>query len=235
VRLAKPGDALIERADVNSRRYRSSAEVKAEFVASLPPRTGELAYELSRSITFLHLKWKLFRALYGTSRERIDLLNRTAPAFFAYLDQIMFHDVVLAITRLTDPPGTGKRKNACLARLIMLLAPHVGAAELAGWRSELSLLNAAVQPLREARNRYLAHDDLPSALNHHPRSMPGASRAQVETMLQRIRGLFESIEEKFCGSHTPHEFVDAQGGEQLIASLERAVGGHSMIGHEKRP
>ena len=59
--------------------------------------------------------------------------------------------------------------------------------------------------------------------------------AQVETMLQRIRGLFESIEEKFCGSHTPHEFVDAQGGEQLIASLERAVGGHSMIGHEKRP
>jgi hypothetical protein len=213
---------------VNSRRYRSSAEVKAEFVASFPPKTGELAYELSSSITFLHLKWKLFRALFGTSQERINLLNQTAPAFFAFVGQIMFNDVVLAITRLTDR----KRKTACLAQLITLLAPHVGMAELAGWRSQLALLNAAVEPLRETRNRYLAHDELPTALNSNPRPMPGVSRAQVETMLKRIRGLFESIEEKFRGSHTPHESVDAQGGEQLIASLERAVGGHS-IGHEK--
>jgi hypothetical protein len=40
--------------------------------------------------------------------------------------------------------------------LIKLLAPQVGSAELAGWRSELALLNAAVEPLREVRNRYLA-------------------------------------------------------------------------------
>src|SRR6476661_562082 len=43
-------------------------------------------------------------------------------------------------------------------------------------------------------------------------------------MLKRIRGLFESIEEKFRGSHTSHEFIDADGGEQLIATLQRAVG-----------
>ena len=220
---------------MNTRRYRSSAEVKAEFVASFPPKTGELAYELSRSITFLQLKWKLFRALYGTSQERIDLLNRTAPTFFAFLDQIMFHDVVLAITRLTDPPGTGNHQNASLARLIMLLAPHVGAAELAGWRSELKLLNGAVEPLRDTRNRFLAHDDLPATLNYHPRPIPGVSRAQMEAMLKRIRDLFDSIDTKFRGSPTSHEIIVADGGEQLIAALERAVGGHSMIKHEKRP
>lgn len=32
-----------ERADMNSKRYRSSAEVKAEFDASFPPTTGEHA------------------------------------------------------------------------------------------------------------------------------------------------------------------------------------------------
>jgi hypothetical protein len=194
---------------MNSRRYRSSTEVKSEFVTSFPPKTGELAYELSKSITFLHLKWKLFRALFGTSQERIDLLNQTAPAFFAFVGQIMFKDVVLAITRLTDR----KRKTACLAQLITLLAPHVGVAELARWQSELALLNSEVEPLRETRNRYLAHDELPTALNNHPRPMPGVSRAQVETMLKRIRGLFESIEEKFCGSHTSHEAINADGGD----------------------
>ena len=90
-----------------------------------------------------------------------------------------------------------------------------------------------MEPLREARNRYLAHDELPTALNNHARPMPGVSYAQMETTLKRIRDLFESIEAKFRGSRTRHELVDADGGEQLIASLERAVGSHSIIGHEK--
>src|SRR5437773_3020547 len=118
---------------------RSADEVKAEFIQSFPAKTGELACELSWSITHLHLKWKNYRALFGTSPERIDLLNHAAPGFFGQLDPIMRHDVVLAITRLMDPPRTGRHKNASLGGLIELLAPHVGAAELAGWQSELAL------------------------------------------------------------------------------------------------
>ena len=81
---------------------RSADEVKAEFIQSFPAKTGELACELSWSITHLHLKWKNYRALFGTSPERIDLLNHAAPGFFGQLDPIMRHDVVLAITRLVN-------------------------------------------------------------------------------------------------------------------------------------
>ena len=108
------------------------------------------------------------------------------------------------------------------AWLYELLAPHVGAAELAGWQSELALLNAAVKPLRAVRDRFVAHEDLATALNYHPQPLPGFSRADVEALLERIRGLFNSIEEKFLGSHASHELIIADGGEQLIASLERA-------------
>jgi hypothetical protein len=80
--------------------------------------------------------------------------------------------------------------------------------------------------------RYLAHDELPTALNNHPRPMPGVSYAQMETTLKRVRNLIGSIEAKFRGSRTWHELIDADGGEQLIASLERAVSGHSLIGHD---
>ena len=201
---------------------RSADEVKAEFIQSFPAKTGELACELSWSITHLHLKWKNYRALFGTSPERIDLLNHAAPGFFGQLDPIMRHDVVLAITRLMDPPRTGRHKNASLGGLIELLAPHVGAAELAGWQSELALLNAAVKPLRAVRDRFVAHEDLATTLNYHPQPLPGFSRADVEALLERIRGLFNSIEEKFLGSHASHELIIADGGEQLIASLERA-------------
>jgi hypothetical protein len=123
---------------MNSRRYQSADEVKAKFVQSFPPGAGELACELSWSITHLHLKWKHYRSLFGTSLERIDLLERAAPALFRWLETIMRNDVVLAITRITDPPRTGKHQNASLERLIELLEPHVvGSVALAGgliWR-----------------------------------------------------------------------------------------------------
>ncbi len=213
---------------MNSKRYRSADEVKAEFVQCFPGGAGELACELSWSITHLHLKWKHYRSLFATSMERIDLLNRAAPALFRWLETIMRNDVVLAITRLTDPPRTGKHANASLERLVELIEPHVvDSVALAGWKSDLAVLKTAVEPLRDLRNRFLAHDNMATALDYHPLPPPGFSRADVEALLERIRGLFESIEEKFCGSHTPHESVDAQGGEQLIASLERAVGGHT--------
>jgi len=145
---------------------RSADEVKAEFIQSFPAKTGELACELSWSITHLHLKWKNYRALFGTSPERIDLLNHAAPGFFGQLDPIMRHDVVLAITRLMDPPRTGRHKNASLGGLIELLAPHVGAAELAGWQPEPAPLNAAAKPRRALRDRFVAHEDLATALNY---------------------------------------------------------------------
>jgi hypothetical protein len=145
-----------------------------------------------------------------------------APGFFGHLDPIMRDDVVLAITRLMDPPRTGRRENAPLGGLIELLAAHVDAVELASWQSELALLNAAVKPLRAVRDRFVAHEDLATALKYHPQPLPGFSRAGVEALLERIRGLFNSIEEKFLGSHTSHELTIADGGEHLSASLERA-------------
>lgn len=180
--------------------HQSADEVKAQFVQSFPAGAGELAYELSNGITHLHLKWKLYRALFGTSPERIDLLNQAAPAFFGHLEPIMRHDIVLAITRLTDSPRMGKHENASLGRLIEQLAPHADATKLDNWQSRLAVLDAAAKPMRAMRNQFLAHEDLATVLNDH--YQPSPSRADTEVLLQSIRDLFGSIEEEFRGSYT---------------------------------
>jgi hypothetical protein len=198
----------------------SADEVKAEFLRSFPAGSGELAFELSNDITYLHLKWKLYRQLFGTSQERFDLLFRTAPAFFVHLDRIMRHDVVLAITRLTDPSNTAGHENLSLERLVVLLEPHIDASRLSDWRSALAILNALAKPLRDARNQFLAHRDLTTILSYQDQTLP--SRADMETLLRHIREVFGSIEENFRGSFTSYDLIDADGGDQLIASLERA-------------
>jgi hypothetical protein len=98
--------------------FATPEEVRAGFVSSFPPGAGALAHEIGQSLVRLHLKWKNYRCLYGTSRERIDILNAAAPSFFVLLHGVLWNDVLLAICRLVDPPRSAGRNNASLGRLI---------------------------------------------------------------------------------------------------------------------
>ena len=198
-------------------------EVKAEFVASFPPGAGELAYELWRSLAHVHMNWKDYRDLYGTSQETVDVLNWAAPMFFGLLDATLRHQVILAITRITDPPRSVGHDNASLSRLLEMLAPAADAKLLADWRSKLAGLQAYCEPLRSLRNRLLAHDDLATVLRYHPDPLPGTSREYLEGALERLRDLMGSIEQTYRGSHTSHQFVIYnRGAEDLVFVLKHA-------------
>lgn len=201
----------------------SADEVKAERLTAFPPTVGALYHELAEDVTHLHLNWQNYRALYGTSPERIALLNWAAGSFFGLLEGIMRHDVLLRIARLTDPSHLGQHDNASLAQLIDLLEPHVDSALLASLRASHYDLVEYCRPIRDLRNRILAHDDLATALHYHPEPIPGISRADVEGALQRIRQLITRVEQRFRDSETDYREVIGTGlADSLLDALERA-------------
>jgi len=205
------------------KRHQTSDEVREEILTVFPEGTGELFHELWTNVAHLHLNWKNYRSLFGTSPERIELLDWTASSFFGLLDGILRHDVVLAIARLTDPPRSAGKDNASLARLIDMLTPFIDAALVDELRSELKDLQAYCEPVRQLRNRLLAHDDLATALQYHPDPLPGISRAYIEGVLEKLRKLLGDIEEHFRGSRTSHQYViSSNDGESLIFALESA-------------
>lgn len=197
--------------------------MKTEFIASFPSGTGELAHELWRIIANLHLNWKNYRALFGTSPERIEVLNWAASSFFRLLDGILRHNVMLAIARLTDPAKSRGHDNTSIEKLIELLKPSADPEFLKVWNQKLAALKTYREPLRKIRNRLLAHDDLATSLRYHAEPLPGISRAYIEGALEQIRDLFGDIEEKFRGSRTHHEVVISHDdAESLIYVLENA-------------
>lgn len=205
------------------KRHQTADEVKEEILAAFPEGTGELFYELWTNIAHLHLNWKNYRSLFGTSPERIELLNWTASSFFGLLDGILRHDVMLAIARLTDPPQSVGKDNASLACLIDMLTPFIDGALANELQSELKDFQSRCEPVRQIRNRILAHYDLATALKYHPDPLPGISRAYIEEVLEKIRKLLGDIEEHFRGSRTSHQYViSANDGETLIFALESA-------------
>ncbi|MBI4492695.1 MAG: hypothetical protein HY690_07900 [Chloroflexi bacterium] len=198
-------------------------EVEADFVAKFPPDAGHLAHELWRDLAHLHYNWKNYRALYGSSPETIELLNSTASTFFALLDGILFHDIVLAIARLQDPPRSVGRDNASLARLVALLERHVEPSLYTAWSDQLRAIQTYCEPLRTIRNRIVAHSDLEMALVYHDEPPQGLSRAWIEGALKQLRDLNGAIERHFRGSSTSHEHVISQfNAEALIFALKAA-------------
>src|SRR5579872_6546080 len=73
---------------------------------------------LDNEVTWLHGSWKVYRQLFGTSADRIDLLNRSARVFFYLIQRVLMDSVQLTLSKLADPPLTAGKQNLTLACLV---------------------------------------------------------------------------------------------------------------------
>jgi len=85
---------------------------------AIPPQLADAWSFLHTEVVWLHGRWEIYADLYGASPERIGLLNRTAPTFFATLQGIWLNDVQLTLSKLADPAATFKRPNLTLETLL---------------------------------------------------------------------------------------------------------------------
>jgi hypothetical protein len=176
-------------------------QVEKHHLAVLGSDIGPLYHALHNEVIWLHAKWKEFRKLYGTSEERVNLLNQTAGFFFGVVEDVLWNDVLLHITRLTDPSKQGEYQNLTLFRLPSVLAN----GEL---KSEISrLLNQArtdSEFARDWRNRRIAHLELGTALKGE--ATMRASRENVEKVLSIFRDILNAFRRKFF--HDEFAFED---------------------------
>jgi len=72
---------------------------------------GTQFYALWQEFNWLAMKWGEYEVLYGGGSMRLDLLNGSAPAFFWMVGKVLLEDMLLHISRLTDPPASGKDRD----------------------------------------------------------------------------------------------------------------------------
>ncbi|MDP3939274.1 MAG: hypothetical protein Q8R92_14215 [Deltaproteobacteria bacterium] len=188
-------------------------EVRAAKIAAMGLELGELHFLLWHDVAWLHLKWQEFRELFATSESRIALMNKTAPEFFSNLERVLWQDVLLHLSRLSDPPGTGGQRNVSVRGLTPLV--------VGGLRGELNRglddFEDKTRFARDWRHRLYAHRDLEHAATPSARPLEPASRAKVEEALASLRWLMNLIEGHY------------QKGEVAYADATRAGDGAYML------
>jgi hypothetical protein len=147
------------------------------------------------------------------------ILNGCANWFFMRVQVAFFREVILAISRLTDRPTTGKYENLSVARL--LDDPRIDKHD--GLRDELTAaVNAAetaADPVRPARDKVIAHFDRETK---QLRSLNVPSDSQIETALGALENASRLHAQRVRNSSWSFEFVPMGDAKKLIDVLEQS-------------
>ncbi len=173
-------------------------QVCQQYVAAMGRQLGRVFHYLRNECVWLHLKWREFVVLFGTSARRVDLVNTAAPAFFKIVQDLLWEDTLLHICRLTDPAvSAGKKENLTVCRLPLLV--------LAALRPEVEDAVAATRRqcefARDWRNRHIVHRDYPLALDEHATPLETATMKSVDEALASIARVLNMLE----GHYLHHE------------------------------
>lgn len=193
---------------------RSNEEVEEEYRQLMGPDLGPLFHALYVELTWTHWRWKQYRELFASGESRIELLNSSAPLFFAIVQTVLFEDTLLSIGRLTGPHSSKGKPNLSIERL----PPLIPDEELR--RTVLQLVASTKDSAvfaKDWRDRHLAHRDLGLVLGSATRPLETATREGVEASLQSLRELMNVIQVAYTQGEVGYELhADVQGAEALL-------------------
>jgi len=202
-------------------------QVKIEYIDKMGKMLGSLFYALWEDVVWLHAKWQEYRKLYGTKPERIDILNKSAPFFFRILQEILWKDTLLHISRLTDPIKSCGKSNLCLGQLEQVVPDETLRREI---DNLITMSEKKAKFAHKWRNRQIAHHDLKLALERKVEPLPPVSRQDVEIVLEAIRNVMNRVEQHYRKSTNLYEpFIHSGDADTLLYYLRQA-----LVSEEKR-
>lgn len=194
-------------------------------MSNIPPTIANIFTSLQNEIVWLHARWKIYEQLFGHSKERIDLLNECAGTCFYVMQTVLFDEIQVTLSKLTDPATSNGFENLSLEQLQRHIEKHSDAELAESLRAILDKLKKTCAVFRKRRNKQLAHLDLATALQSSTSLLPAVSHKMVNDSLELIRTYMNSIEGRYDDSETGYEHFIMHGsdGDALIALLNSAL------------
>jgi AbiU2 len=176
----------------------------------------------------LHLRWTIYRQLYASSEEAINLLNTSGSNVFYLLQLLLLDDCALRLSKLTDPPSQGRFENLSVRNLIESVEGFDRDFPVARAKVLYGELSERCEKFRTLRNKRIAHADLAHSLKVADEPLPGISREDVERALEALQDVLNFVELHYRRSQTLYKELNrAQTTPELSAKL--------LLAHRVRP
>lgn len=207
--------------------HQSAEQSKNENIRIMGDELGVVYSALWQELARLHQKWQQYVTLFGTTPERIALLNEVAPQTTYSIQESLWLDIILHIARLADSAKSGKpknEKNNLSLRRFEILVQGSAIEEEVG--TQVQKIKECTTFATDWRHRAYAHRDLDIALGNECAPLEPASRAAVKNALKAMSELMNLISKKYLRSTTLFD-VDSTGAagdaENLLRTLKNGM------------
>ena len=178
----------------------------------------------STDLQWAYGRWILHGQLFRHSERRIDFLNEVASTCFYMLEVTLFDDVILSISRLTDPAKSGENARLSLVSIQALLDKNGKRSLAEECKLHLDSLIKNCKPIRNMRDSTIAHTNRDMALGLSKTRHSSVTQALVTSSLDSIGEYFNLIQRHYDESETGYrDFILSSDGEQLMATLRGGV------------
>lgn len=169
------------------------------------------------------LRLREFRYLFVESQNRVKFLNViTGGAFLYDVQQLLWDDLMLCVSRLTDPRKTARHENLAVGLLPLL--PEVQADQVLLSKIK-QLVDTAIQsaePCRQYRNKRISHLDLDAHMQaQHSFPVKRASMLEVQSALDGILACLNAVTTKLLGYQLANDAPIGHGRSRTFESNAR--------------
>jgi hypothetical protein len=177
-----------------------------------------------RSISEVYARWAIYNQLFDSGQENVDLLNKSGSYVFHLLQRLLLDDTILALSRLTDPPKTGRYENASIAHLAELATPNLTSLTASEVSSLLASLKNHVVNAKVHRDKAIAHADLEHATGLA--KLPEIAYSEIEGAMLDLETLMLKLGSsaiRRVGGYSRPVFAFGTDGNALLRSLRKGA------------
>ncbi len=186
-----------------------------------PPNGLESSFKpLQNQLIVLYAKWNVLIELFGSDSKNLDVINRTLPHFFILLQNTYVDNVIMGIGRLLDPTMTHGKENLSLLTLHSIIKKSHHSILAKQMEEDIAKVKLIEQPLREHRNKKIAHSDYRIALNIE--KLQPFYISNIKEALHTIATMLNRVSAYFYDSSTAFDALDDDG-NHMIFYLEKAI------------
>lgn len=190
-----------------------------EMQARLPTELASQLRPLFKDVFWLGMKWHEYATLFG-NKDNFELLHRTASYLFQIIDDTMWDDMLLHLSRLVGPVKSMGKANLTVRRIPDLIQDLELRGEIQGL---VDSCQAHCTFVMEHRNRRLAHYDLEVATKNLEASLTGVSRLEMRRAVEALQSLMQKIYAHYANVHFDFDTsARNDNAESLVGALRRA-------------
>lgn len=197
----------------------SSDDVRREYERKLGREFGGLFWHLWNDWANARLAYQEFNELFGETHAAGQLASM-APLFTGDILRIFARSLILDISRLTDPEGSGQRRNITIRAIPAHIAGH--ALLLQEVEGLIDVADDKAKFARAMRDKQLAHRDLLVA--DYPRGVNAKDiLTRSNEAISAIHGVLAAVGQALLGSDMMDHVVYEPRARALTVRVETLI------------